>query len=81
MSGKHDRHEDDIDDYLRYMVILLNMILQDKKTIWKDLITKNENSMGNAAFLTPLFSITSSHHWIKRNLIPISDGNILYQIL
>lgn len=75
MSGKNESHEEDVDDYLRYMVNKIVIKLnQDKKTIWKDLISKNEDSMGNGAYLTPLFSITSSHNWIKRNLVPISDG-------
>lgn len=85
MLGKNENLEDDLEDYLRFMVNLIEKIyqfdyiyfLKDKKFIWKDHVSKEEDHLANGANLIPLYSITSSHFWIRRNLIPISDGNFL----
>ena len=59
------------------MIIILKNF-KDKKTIWKDQLTKEEDTLANGGQITPIYSLTSSHFWIKRNLIPISDGKFFF---
>jgi hypothetical protein len=61
--------EPETDDFLRHM---------DLKIMWKDQSKSNDENLSHGATITPLRTISTSHYWIKRNLIPIIDTNGLY---
>ena len=52
-----------------------NNKFKDKKTVWKDNIKKDENSMANGGYISPLYTITSYQYWIRRNLIVMNNGD------
>lgn len=61
--------EIEADDFLRHM---------DLKIMWKDQSKSNDENLSHGATITPLRTISTSHYWIKRNLIPIIDTDRLF---
>ena len=60
--------ENETEDYLKHM---------DRKIMFKD--HGDKDRVSNGALLTPLYTLSSSHFWMKRNLISIIEtGEYVY---
>jgi hypothetical protein len=69
MSYKHiDLTNQEIDDYLKFC---------DRRIMWKDHTKKSDENLLNGAIVRPLKTLTTSHYWIKRNMVSIPQSNLV----